>query len=101
MMRGIWVALIMLVAALGGATSGYVLNVCYGPRTSLHPLRVAPRATFSVRVHRVTYIAASTDEPPPRLSTPGIIDTSPREPVPVAASGGPALDGISAQNLAQ
>jgi hypothetical protein len=92
----------MLVAALGGATSGYVLNVCYGPRTSLHPLRVEPRATFSVRVHRVTYIAASTDQPPPRVSTPGIIDITPPEAMPVSVTSGiPSIEGVAAQKLAQ
>lgn len=78
-MRGIWVALTLLVAAAGGAASGYYANVQYGPRTSLYPLRVTSNPQFAISVKRITYVAAAADRQAPRMSTPGIVDITPPE----------------------
>lgn len=86
-MRGFWVALTLLVAATGGGASGYYANIKYGPRSSLYPLRVGTPTAFAITVRRITYVAASTDQPAPRMSTPGIVDITPPEAL--AALGRP------------
>lgn len=79
-MRGIWVALTLLIAAAGGAASGYYANLQYGPRTSLYPLRVgSAQSDFRVTVRRITYVKAAPERPEVRMSTPGIVDITPPE----------------------
>lgn len=92
-MRGIWVALTLLVALSGGGVSGYYANLMYGPRSSLYPLRVGTPSPFSISVRRITYVKAAEDKNEPRMSTPGIVDITPPEAM--AALGQPSATVVT------
>ena len=69
-MRGIWVAVLLLLAIGGGVATGFSLNEQYGFRLSPPPARTGIQEDLTISVRRLSFVGAQKPKPatPPARS---------------------------------